>query len=256
MANDYGQAYQSWLWQGADPIWSGWMQDEPEAYQSWWNYYWTNPPATPEEEAQTWYDWTEADPAAATNYADYFWTSKGWTPPEETLPPTTDPTPPVIDAPAVTPEVALPPVPDYWQDFPTDIGPYAYTQLTPESAEQLAYFQSVMGPVLEQYTGVLDTMASPGAFIETMRPVQRGVNEALLTDWANRGIISSSTADQALAAAAEAVPMAYMQQLLGIADAYSKAAELPYTGVGLGTESYQYDPTAMYDMIADMLMDL
>lgn len=147
-------------------------------------------------------------------------------------------------------------------DIPPDVFPTSqsasYSGLSPELQQRLGGYLDQLEPLLGQYRGVMDMLSSPGSFTAAYRPIQKDVNELLLKNMGQRGLISSTTAEKAFTKAAETVPQAYLSQLLGIADRFRTGAALPVTGLGMGTgttsAAYTEDPLAPYTLMKQIIM--
>ena len=146
-------------------------------------------------------------------------------------------------------------------DIPTDITS-KYQGKIDDTLSTVDSYLERLDPLYDQYMDVMGTLSSPGRFSSSVYPIQKNVNQLLLNNLANRGIISSSMAENAFTTAAEQVPRTYMNQLLNIAGAYNQGIGQTMTGIGqkvsgLGVGSYytgqELEP---YQMMTDILLSM
>jgi hypothetical protein len=120
---------------------------------------------------------------------------------------------------------------------------------------QLQDYINKANPMLEQYAGVLKNVSSPASFISANKPVQRALVNDIINDLAQRGILRSTDASQAITDASAKVPQAYMQNLISVAQALQSGAALPLAGINAGkvSTSESTNPLAPYELMLQAL---
>lgn len=131
----------------------------------------------------------------------------------------------------------------------------SYTGLSPEVSALVTKAMGGMSGIPGQYSNLLSSMASPASYISAQMPVQKALNEGLIRDLANKGILSSTQAEQILTESANKVPYSYLQNLKDIAPLFGAGVNTfaDLANAGRYSESKITDPMAPYRTLGDLL---
>lgn len=143
-------------------------------------------------------------------------------------------------------------------NIPSDIYPTTttYSGLPQNIQDQLSSLFTQASPAITDYQKTLKSLASPASYISAQKPVQKGINESLITALANKGILSSQQANNILTGSAQNVTQQYLNKLLEISGAQATGANLPLSIADAMkyTQSYQANPLAPYELMAQILL--
>ena len=143
-------------------------------------------------------------------------------------------------------------------NIPSDIYPTTttYAGLPQNIQDQLTTLFNKSAPAVDTYQKTLSALSSPAAFISAYKPIQKGVNQSLISCLANNGILNSQQATNILSASAQTVAQQYLQKLMEVAGIQAQGASLPISiadAMKFST-SYQANPLAPYELMAQILL--
>jgi len=151
-------------------------------------------------------------------------------------------------------------------DIPTGLYPTATSTsasesgLYPEFKQPLMDLIKTLSPAAGEYMNLLGQASTPGAFQASFNPIMEGTVDKIVEDLAKRGLIDSGEKSKLLQQASQAVPQAWLSNLLNIAGQYGEAAKLPILGIGearygtSGGTSLSENPLAPYELMVNLLL--
>lgn len=102
----------------------------------------------------------------------------------------------------------------------------AYTGLPPEVIAQVQGMLGKTAPLIDQYSKLLGSLASPASFISAYGPTYKALIQKDIKNLAERGILDSEIAKETLAETSNKLPLAYIQKLGEIAETMKGGAGL------------------------------